>query len=174
MVLPQEGFGQLRVRVVRDSSGRVVGFQDPDKDNIFISRTDAIQRVRFNTEEGQIQDSFGNNVGVAALAYPKSGQTVAYVEKEATYIPLSGPPEGFKPASNEEIVERVTVIGADGELHTFEISYGGGQKYDPAKYGGKWRYEVSNALGQGEEERIPTEDLQRAVVDTVYLYKIVR
>lgn len=171
MVLPS--FGELRVRVVRDSSGRVVGFQDPDSTprNQFISRADALDRLRYNVEAAQIEDSFGNDVGVGALALPGRGVTVAYKNGSATYTPLPGDPAAFKPNPNQEIVERTIFIDRNGRLVTVETSYGYGQTYDPARYGGRWRKAASEALGLAADERLPSQDLQRAVVGKEYMIK---
>jgi hypothetical protein len=171
MVLPGEVFGGPRVRVVRDSSGRVIGFQDPDQGSRFISRADALDRLRYNIEKAQVEDSFGNGVGVGALSIPGRGVTVGYKNGEAVYTPLEGDPSTFKPDPNQEIIERTIFIDKDGNLVTVEISYGYGNGYDPAKYGGKWRYEASQALGLEEGERLPTSDLQRAVAGQEFTIK---
>ena len=56
----------LRVRAVRDQDGKLVGFQYPDQGGRFISRQDAIERMRYSIEAGEIQDSFGNSVDFVA------------------------------------------------------------------------------------------------------------
>lgn len=171
MVLPS--FGELRVRVVRDSSGRVVGFQDPDSTprNQFISRADALDRLSYNVETAQIEDSFGNDVGVGALAIPGRGVTVAYKNGSASYKPFTGDISSFKPKPNQEIIERTIFINKDGSLTTLEISYGYGTQYDEAKYGGAWRNAAQKVLGLPEKSGVPTTDLQAAVAGKEYMIK---
>ena len=173
MVLPTGGTGELRVRIVRDSSGRVVGFQDPDNRNQFIARSDAVDRVRYNTEAAQIEDSFGNNVGVAALALPGRGVTVGYKNGATVYKSFQGDITGFDPQPNQEIVERVIFINQDGTLRVVNISYGYGQKYDPASKaaGGLWARGAADALGLKEGERLPTTDLKQAEVLREFIIK---
>lgn len=162
-----------RVRVVKDQTGRIVGYQDPDFNNRFITRDEAIIRMKFNVETSEIIDSFGRSVGEGVFAYPLRGRTVTFVEREARYIPLTEHPLRFRPASNQEIVERVTVIGKDGKLYSFETSYGLGVKFSEHKYGGRYRQKISDALELPENERLPTSDLQRAVINVEYLVKTI-
>lgn len=176
MVLPTEtpGKPEPRVRAVRDAQGRIVGFQDPDKGGRFISRSDAIRRVSVDVETNEIRDSFGNRVGIGSLAIPGRGIEVAYKIRSAEYKPLTVNPEDFRPNADQELIERTVFIGRDGKLMTAEISYGGGGEYDPAKNGGKWRYEASKALDLPSNVRLPTQDLQRAVAYTEFVVKTIR
>lgn len=165
-----ERLGQ-RVRVVRDRQGRVVGFQDPDKRNIFIRRVDAVPRLRYSVERSQVEDSFGNRVGVGALGLPLRGYDVAFKVKEAAYRPLAIDPLSFRPNPDQELIEKTTYTTKDGKLVTSEMSYGLGEKYDPSKTGRKWRHEASKALGRPEGERLPTRDLKRAVLYKEFIVK---
>ena len=171
MALPRRDIESLRVRIVRDRKGRVVGFQDPDKRSVFISRKDAIPRLRINQDTRQVEDSFGNRVGVGALGLPGRGIDVTYKVKMASYKPLATDPRSYNPKPNEEILERTTFATKGGRLVTSETSYGLGEKYDPSKTGGRWRRDASKALGVPEGGRLPTRDLRRAVVFKEYIIK---
>ena len=171
MATPRRDPRDLRVRIVRDRQGRVVGFQDPDKRSIFISRKDAIPRLRHSIERNRIEDSFGNEVGVGALGLPGRGIDVAFKAKMASYKPLPTDPRTYNPKPNQEIVERTTFITREGKLVTSETSYGLGEKYDPSKTGGRWRRAASKAVGAGEGKRLPTSDLQRAVAHREFIIK---
>lgn len=171
MVTPRPDQTGQRVRVVRDKSGRVVGFQDPDKRNIFISRADAIPRLRYSVDRQRVEDSFKNEVGVGALGLPGRGVSVAFKTKQATYQPLPTDPTTYTPRPNQEIVERTVFIDRDGKLVSSETSYGLGKKYDPTKAGGRWRRAASKAVGAGEGQRLPTRDLKRAVAHSQFLVK---
>ena len=171
MVTPAPEERGQRVRVVRDKSGRVVGFQDPDRGNVFITRSDAIPRLRFSVDNQRIEDSFKNPVGVGSLGLPGRGVTVGFKVKEATYKPLSTDPTTFTPRPNQEIVERTVFIDRNGKLVSSETSYGLGKKYDPSKTGGRWRRAASKAVGAGEGQRLPTRDLKRAVAYHEFLVK---
>jgi len=162
MVLPEEEEYLGRVRVVRTESGRLVGFQDPDRGNRFITRAEALDRLTYSVERDQVQDTFGNRVGIGGLAIPNRGIKVTYAVKSATYQPIPEDPLQYKPASNQEIIERFVIIKPDGSLTHFEISHGSGKAYDPAKGGARWRTQVSEALGLPTEARLPTKDLKRA------------
>ncbi len=159
------------MRVVRDKAGRVVGFQDPDRRSVFISRKDAIPRLRYSVERQRVEDSFGTRVGVGALGLPGRGVTVSFQVKEATYKPLPTDPKTFTPRPNQEIVERTVFIDQKGKLVISETSYGLGEKYDPTKSGGRWRKSASDALGVKPGQRLPTSDLQRAVAHHQFLVK---
>jgi hypothetical protein len=173
MVLPSEPAQGPRVRVVRDSQGRFIGFQDPDRGGRFISRADALSRLRYSTEEAAILDSFGNRVGVGALSIPGRGVGVAYKFKTVEYTPLSVDPQKFKPGTNQELIERTVFIDSEGNLVTSEMSYGLGTEFDPAKGGGRWRKAASEALGIPEQERRPTRELRRAVAYQQYIVKTI-
>ncbi len=171
MATPRRNLEDLRVRIARDRKGRVVGFQDPDKRSVFISRADAVKRLRINPDTRQIEDSFGNRVGVGALALPGRGIELVYKTKMASFTPLAVDPRTYNPKPNEEIIERTTFATKKGRLITSETSYGLGEKYDPSKTGGRWRRDASKALGVSEGGRLPTRDLQRAVLHKEYIIK---
>jgi len=171
MATPRRDLERLRVRIVRDRKGRVVGFQDPDRRSVFITRADAVPRLRINPNTRQVEDSFGNQVGVGALGLPGRGIDVAFKVKMASYVPLRTDPKTYNPKPNEEIIERTTFATKEGKLVTSETSYGLGEKYDPAKTGGRWRRDASKAVGAGEKARLPTRDLQRAVLYKEYMVK---
>jgi hypothetical protein len=173
MVLPGEVPQGPRVRVVRDAQGRFIGFQDPELGARFISRADAISRLRYSTERAAILDSFGNEVGVGALALPGRGQQVAYKFKTVEYTNLNLAPQEFTPGTNQELIERTVFIDAEGNLVTSEMSYGLGTKFDPAKGGGRWRKAASEALGIPEQERKSTRELKRAVAYQEYIVKTI-
>jgi hypothetical protein len=171
MVLPGEDEFIPRVRAVRDSSGRIIGFQDPDFGNRFISRHEALERLRYSREAGAILDSFGNEVGPGALAYPQLQRTVAFINRNYTYEGLRVDPRSVRPGPGQELVEQITVIDKNGRLQTFEQSYGTGRRYDSSKYGGRWRQKISDAIGAKPNERLPSSDLQRSVVRRDYFIR---
>lgn len=171
MATPRRDPRDLRVRVVRDRRGEFVGFQDPDKRSIFISRKDATSRLRINKDTRQVEDSFGNRVGVGALGLPGRGVELLYKTKAASYRPLAADPRTYNPRPNEEILERTTFATKGGRLITSETSYGLGEKYDPSKTGGRWRRDASSALGVPEGGRLPTRDLRRAVLHKEFIVK---
>ncbi len=163
----------LPVRVVRNrTTGALVGFQDPGTGR-FLSRTDAIARLQYSPERGQVEDSFANPVGVGSLGIPARGQHVTFKVKEADYQRLSVDVNTFKPSSNQEIVERTVLVTKEGKLVTSETSYGLGQKYQEGKYGGRWRQEASEALGTDKKARLPTKDLERAVAYREFIVKTI-
>lgn len=164
----------LRVRVVRDPEGNLVGFQDPDQGARFISRQDAIERMTYSIEEGEIQDSFGNGVGVGSLALPLRGVSVATKNTITDYLAVRGDPLDVRPASNQEIIERTTFITKSGRLVTVETGFGYGRRYDPSKYGGRFRQQAAAALELPEGERLPTSDLKRAVAYQEILIRTTR
>lgn len=170
-MLPGESPSAFRVRIVRDSEGRVIGFQDPDFGNRFITRSEAINRLKYDREMGQIVDSFNSPVGVGSLAFPGRGEEVAFRTKNALYTPLGVDPTTFRPKPNQEIVERIVIIDKNGNLVRSETSYGLGNRFDPSKRGGWWRKKVSESLGLKPNERLPSADLQRAVVRRDYILK---
>jgi len=171
MAAPRRDLERLRVRIVRDRKGRVVGYQDPDQASRFISRADAIPRLRINKDTRQVEDSFGNRVGVGALGLPGRGVELTYKTKTAAYTPLAADPRTYNPKPNEEILERTTFATKEGKLVTSETSYGLGEKYDPSKTGGRWRRDASKALGVPEGGRLPTRDLSRAVLNKEFIIK---
>ncbi len=136
MVTPLRPQETLRVRIVRDRQGKVIGFQDPDKGAVFISRQSAIPRLRYSIERSRVEDSFGNEVGVGALGLPARGVEVAFKVKEASYKPLGVKPEGYQPRPNEEIIERVIVVDKGGKLVPIDTSYGLGKSTTRRKPGG--------------------------------------
>jgi hypothetical protein len=161
-----------RVKVIRDKSGQVRGFQDPDTGQ-FISRKDAIARVSFDAEKAEITDSFGNPVGVGALRIPKAGVSVAFKAKQAEYKPIVVDPSSYTPGANEEIIERLVFLGTDGKLVVKDISYGLGTRYDPNKKGGAYRMRASEALGKEPGERLPTRDLDKALLSQEFMIKTI-
>jgi len=174
MVAPNPEQSELRVQVVRErETGRFVGFRDPESGR-FISRTDAMSRLNYNPQSNRIEDSFGNAVGVGALAIPGRGIRVAYRTAEALYEPVKTDPSALRPGPNQEIVERTVFITKDGRLVTSETGFGLGKRYDPSKYGGRWRQAASEALGLQPSQRIPTSDLKRAVAYHEVMVRTIR
>lgn len=171
MVTPKGEEIARRVQVARDRTGKVVGFQDPDRGYRFISRADALPRLRYSIEKSRIEDTFGNRVGVGSLGLPGRGLSVAFKVKEATYRPLQVSPQDFQPRPNQEVIERTVFITREGKLVSSETSYGLGEAYDPAKTGGRWRRAASKAVGAKEGERLLTSDLARAVAHQEFLVK---
>lgn len=167
MVVPtsaeQETPAEPGVRIVRDEEGVFYGFQDADTGR-FISRQDALGRLVYSIEQGALLDSFGNTAGVGSIALPNRGVQVTYANVTADYMPLTTDPLTYTPESNQEIVERVIFVNQDGTLSTLQTSYGLGTMYDPNLTGGRWRRGASQALGLDESERLPTADLERAVI----------
>jgi hypothetical protein len=162
-----------RVRIVRNSIGKFIGFQDPDEGGRFISRQAALGRLTYNDTQSMLEDSFGQYAGVGAIGLPGRGVSVGYTKKAATYNPLGVDPLRFTPASNQEVIERVVFVNKEGKLITLETSYGLGKRYSSNKSGGRWRQAATEALGVKEGERLPTADLQRAVVYKEYIIKTI-
>ena len=171
MVTPKGEEIARRVQVARDRQGRVVGFQDPDRGMKFISRQDALPRMRYSIERSRVEDSFGNEVGVGSLSLPGRGVTVGFKVKEAIYKPLPTRPQDFQPSASQEVIERTVFLDREGRLVSTETSYGLGEAYDPTKTGGRWRRSASDAVGAKAGERLPTSDLARAVVMQEFLLK---
>ena len=171
MVTPKPEEIARRVHVARDRAGKVIGFQDPDRGYRFISRKDALPRMRYSIERSRIEDSFGREIGVGSLSLPGRGVTVGFKVKEATYRPLPTSPQDFRPTASQEVIERTVFITREGKLVSTETSYGLGEAYDPTKTGGRWRRSASQAVGAKEGERLPTRDLARAVAHQEFLVK---
>jgi hypothetical protein len=161
------------VRIVRDPLGVVIGFQDPDAGNRFITRYEALERSSFSVERGAMIDSFGNTFQAGALATPQAGRVVTYTHVSASYVPISGNPANITPGPNQEIIERQIIITPGQKLETLEISHGRGERYVEGKHGGAWRREAGKKLGEKEGKRIPTRDLKRAIAHVEYLLKTV-
>lgn len=175
MVLPSENpLAGTRVRIVRDKSGNISGFQDPDDRNRFITKTEAVSRLSYDFKIESITDSFGNTMESGGLAAPLKGFDYVFTRVSVHWTPIDVPVERVVPGPNQEIVERVTFIDRDGNLIVHETSYGLGQRYDETKYGGRWRHFASQALGEDSSARLPTEDLQKAVAYKEYLLKTTR
>ena len=173
MVLPGTEFPEGEgVIVARDRSGRLTGFRDPDTGR-FISRKVALERVTYNFDTGKIEDSRKNPVGVGAFRLPARGVVRETKNTIQKWRPMEVDARSFRPAANQEIIERVTIIGRDGKLRTFEISYGLGGKFDPRapNKGAKWRFETSKALGLAEGERASTSRLREAVAYREFIVK---
>lgn len=160
------------VRVVRSEDGTFRGFQDPANGQ-FISRSAALDRLTYSVEQGALVDSFGNTAGVGSIAIPGRGIQVTYKTAEADYARLDTNPATFKPETNQEIVERVVFTDQDGHLVTLETSYGLGQDYNPKQTGGRWRRGAAQALGVDEGTRLPTADLERAVIYKEFIVKTI-
>ncbi len=173
MVLPGPEFGEGEgVLVARDRGGRLIGFRDPTTGR-FISRSVALARMTYDPDSGQVLDSRRNPVGVGAFRLPLGGVVRETKNTIQEWRPMEVDARQFKPAANQEIIERVTVVGRDNKLHTFEISYGLGGKYDPRapNKGSKWRFETSKALGLEEGERASTSRLREAVAYREFIVK---
>jgi len=192
MVLPP--FAPGEIRIINPSKGRVrsvqlgggrIGFQDPDLvyqqmrpdgrivtiRNVFISREPAIERLTFNFGTNRINDSLGQQVGVGNLGLPTTGRIAEYKIQTSTWMPLGVDPRRYRPAVNEEIIERVIFVDREGRLRVVRTSYGLGEKYDLSKYGGRWRSWASRALGLPEDERLTTEKLKKAQVSREFILK---
>ena len=173
MVTPKGEEIARRVQVARDRKGRVVGFQDPDQGYRFISRKDALPRMRYSIERSRIEDSFGNEIGVGSLSLPGRGVSVAFKVKEATYKPLPTSPQDFRPSASQELIEVNIFTDKAGKLITSETSYGLGEAYDPTKTGGRWRRDASKAAGAGEGQRLLTVDLARFHLSQEFILKTI-
>lgn len=168
-----EEFLLRRVRVVRDQRGYLVGYQDPDANNRFIRRVDAIKRLAYDYEKSRLADSFGRAVVSGDLQTILRGERVSFIQRDAVYTPMTESPNRFRPASNQEVIERVLVVDKGGRVREFDTSYGLGVRYNEHRYGGRFRQNISNALGLPENARIPTSDLKRAVYSVEYLVKTI-
>jgi len=120
-----------RVRAVYTAKLRLIGFQDPDMGNIFIRRDEAVGRLRYDPELGQVVDSFGNTVDVGGMAMPAAGYTYEYKYKTAEYYPLTINPEDFQPAPGLTLKVRLVIVDSEGNLHVFDKSFGENRTYDP-------------------------------------------
>jgi len=185
------GFGgsQGRTRIVELGGGRW-GFQDPDEKAIY-ERADgtlftrpsnrfqptawAVDRVTYAPDVGELVDSIGHQVPIAALRLPERGSVTQYKTVEARWIPLRADPSTFTPGANQELIERIVFRDAQGNLQTLDMSYGRAGKYDPSQTGAKWRYFAGKMAGEetdpGEGKRTNTRDLKRAVVYQEFLVK---
>jgi hypothetical protein len=121
-------------------------------------------RMSVDYRTGSVVDSFGNQVSMRELSLTRSEETRRFLNARQVTSPVSGDPTEFRPAGNEEVIERLIVAGKDGKVHKVDISYGAGRKFDPKAKGSAWRTKLSDALGVGGDERLPTTDLQRAVL----------
>jgi len=164
--------GELQISIARSRDGNFVGFRDPATGQ-FMSRAEAVPRLRYNVERGELEDSFGEFAGVGSIRMPERGVEVGYVLKVAAYKPLDTSPLNFRPAPNQELVEHIVFVDAEGKLITLETSFGLGKRYEPNLYGGRWRQAASEALGVADSKRLPTKDLERAVVQKYYSVKTI-
>jgi hypothetical protein len=179
-IRPSEG----RVRAVRVRPG-VVQYQDPDvafrrtyRDgrvvtitNPFITRNNAIARLRFDFDRNRVLDSFDDVVGSRYLGIPSTGRVSERKVFDLRWDRLGTDPRRYDPRPNEEIVERLVLVDKNGNIYTRETSYGLGQKYDRSKRGGWYRAQTSRALGLEEGKRVETRDLQKAVIHREFIRK---
>lgn len=172
MVLPgEEPLGE-RVLIQRNPRTGAVLFRDPETGR-FISRSSALTRVTYDFERGRIVDSFGNTIGVGAFRLPLAGAVRQTENTVQVYAKLDVDPRQFRAAANQEIIERITVVGRDGKLRTFEIDYGPGGKYDRSAHGGRWRFETSRALGLADNQRAQTTELRQAVAYREFIVRTI-
>jgi hypothetical protein len=169
----EEEIFNSRVRIVRGINGKLVGYQDPDNNNRFILRTDAIKRLFYDSEKMYLTDSFGRSIMDADLRMVFRGERINFIERAAIYTPMMESPSRFRPASNQEVIERVLVVDKNGRVIEFDTSFGLGVRYNQYRYGGRWRQKISEALGLPENARIPSSDLKRAVYSVEYLVKTI-
>lgn len=175
MVLPyEEGPQPPRVRIVRDKAGKIVGYQDPDAGSRFISRADAVKRLKVSVETGNITDTFGNQAGPGSVHIPAGGITHIMRDRTVVYQGLDVPPGRFTPGPNQELVESTYFITKSGKVERVDISYGLGNDYNKNLYHGKWRAGASEALGLDPNVRLPSADLKRAVLTKQYVVKTIK
>jgi len=137
--------GQVRV-VYNPKTGKYL-FQDPEMGNIFIKRDEAVKRLRYNAEQGQLVDSFGNAVGVGSLGLPAAGYEFEFKYKTASYTPLTTPPQDFQPAPGTTLQLRLVIIDPDGNVHVVYKSFGENQKWDPET--------EQKMIGEAADEAVP-------------------
>ena len=159
----------LRVRAIQSNEGRRTLFQDPDQGNKFLSRADAVRRLRYDSNEQSIVDSFGTKVSPGSLQLSRSGQSFEYVKAVVVDKPTTQDPRDIQLTGNQQIVERNVIVKQDGSLVASSISSGLGEKFDEVKTGGKWAKDVSDAAGLKPGERLPTVDLKRKVLLKEYI-----
>jgi len=119
------------VRAVYTAKLRLIGFQDPDMGNIFIRRDEAVGRLRYDPDLGQVVDSFGNPVDVGGMGLPAAGYTYEFKYKTAEYYPLTTAPEDFQPGPGLTLSVRLVIIDDKGYLHVVDKSFGENRSYDP-------------------------------------------
>jgi hypothetical protein len=120
-----------RVRAVYTAKLRLIGFQDPDMGNIFIRRDEAVGRLRYDPELGQVVDSFGNPVDVGGMAFPAAGSSFEFKYKTAEYLPLTVNPEDFQAAPGTTLQLRLVIVDGEGNIHVLYKSFGENRSYDP-------------------------------------------
>jgi hypothetical protein len=156
------------VRVVRSDDGYIYGFQDPGTGR-FISRAEAATRLSYDSQSQQIQDSFGNEVGIGALARPKSAQVQELVNVTITSTPLEVDPAHYKPAPNENVTEVLTIRTADGEIKQVMLSGAMGEEYDPTKTAKAWGAALRDAAGLQPGEQVSTSDLEDFIISSEFI-----
>lgn len=168
------------VRAISMGAGRTA-FQDPDMvvrrvypdgstrliQNMFISREAAIGRLRYNEPLGRVIDSRGRIVGVGSLRLPATGRVWNYGRQTARWKPMRTITEGYRPKSNQEIIERLVLIDKDGRLRIVQTSYGRGRPYNSEKRGRWWLGETLNAAGMSKPEGRLSEDAYKRLQETV-------
>lgn len=123
----QQGGQELRVRAVYDSTGRLVGYQDPDANNIFILRDQGISRLHYDAEQGLITDSFDEAVAPFNLGFPSRGYSVNFKYKTARYKVWDAPPQDYNPQPGQALQVRIVIVDTDGVVHVIYRSFGEGQ-----------------------------------------------
>jgi len=157
-----EGYGS-RVVINRDARGAIRRYGDPDTGQT-LTRNEAIGRMKYNFSTGEIEDSMGNSLKIGEIALKRGHETSDLINARQVTSPMNRNPYTYKTARNEELIERLIVVGKNGEISKIDISYGSGKSYDPNRLGGTWRAKVANAVGLEKGERLPTADLERMVV----------
>lgn len=153
----------LRVWVSRDEAGIIRRYGDPDSGKT-LTRNEGIRRMSFNQTTGQVEDSLGNQIRLGELSLRAMHETEGLINVRQTTSPLKTNPWTYATKKNEEIIERLIVIGKDGKINKIDISHGQGKMYDPSAKGKVWRADISNALGLDKDDRLTTDDLEKMVV----------
>jgi len=179
-----------RTRIVETRPG-VFQYQEPDEvkareyadgriviiRNEFVRLGQAYRGLSYDFETSRLKDGFGNRAPISAIGLPARGETHKFVNVSATWRPLEGAVTRFRPAGNQEIIERVWFVNRDGSIFKQDFSYGRGEKYDRTQTGSKWRYRAAQAMGEtsdpGPGSRMTTDELKKAVLRREFLVKTV-
>ncbi len=177
--------------VIKPSQGRVVndydiegdvkGWRDPDLvlgtqtgrivsdvvERPLLTREQALSRLRFNVENGRVEDSVGNWVPQGALRTGPGGTLISGFNHSSLYQTaqeLGINVSRFKPAANQSVIEHIVVVDSDGNLRSVNISARQGIGYKRADTASKWGAQMRDALGVKSGERINYRALSDAVV----------
>jgi len=160
----------LRVSIRRTEKGRIARYHDPDTGKP-LTKSEAIRRMTFDEKRGVMTDSFGATFYEGEARLIRNKETPGLLNVRQVSAPLNKVLSRYKPAPNEEIIERLVVAGSGGKVHKIDISYGQGEEWTKTGQSKAWYGKMREALDLPEGERMSTDDLHKAILSRQYVVR---